>query len=129
MSGGPTGGTSWAEIMRQQAMALGVPERDIWIQDRSRSTTEDARLSLQVLEAHDVRSVCLVTSCYHSRRAAGTFRKILPAAYTLTVEPEVPLWWRERPWWRQDMGRLAVFSEVVKLAWGPWFAAEKVSKT
>jgi uncharacterized SAM-binding protein YcdF (DUF218 family) len=124
MSGGAIGGTSWAEIMKQQAMKLGVPEQDIWIQDRSTSTTEDARLSLPVLEAHGVRSVCLVTSCYHSRRAARTFRSILPAGCTLTVEPEVPLWWRERPWWRQDWGRLMVFSEYVKLAWGAWFGAE-----
>ncbi len=124
MSGGPTGGTSWAEIMKQQAMKLGVPERDIWIQDRSGSTTEDARLSLPVLKAHGVTSVCLVTSCYHSRRAAATFRKILPAGCTLTVDPEVPDWWQERPWWRQDMGRLAVFSEYVKLAWSACFGAE-----
>ena len=124
MSGGPTGGTSWAEIMRRQAIGLGVPERDIWIQDRSTSTTEDARLSLPVLEAHGVKSICLVTSCYHSRRAARTFRGILPEGCALAVEPEIPAWWRERPWWQHDLGLLIVCTEYAKLAWGSLFAAE-----
>lgn len=117
MSGGDFGGTTWAEIMRQQALRLGVPDSTILIQDRSTSTTEDARLTASVLESHGLRRICLVTSTYHSRRSLRAFRRALPEGYVLSVDPVTPAWCRDRPWWRSDLGRSVVFIEWVKTVW------------
>ena len=124
LSGGSMGNTSWAELMRQQAVSLGVPPSSIRLQDRSTSTTEDARFSAELLKSMGARTVCLVTSSYHSRRAYGTFRKVLPPGTGLSSEPVTPGWWRERPWWRSDLGRNIVFSEYVKAAWSVVFGSE-----
>ena len=125
MSGGPiVGAATWAEIMQGQAVRQGVPAEDIWIQDRSLTTEEDARFCAAILGAHpEIRTVCLVTSGYHSRRALGLFRKALAGRVTLMSDPSVPASWKEDPWWRNDPGRLAVFNEYVKLAWTGLFGA------
>ena len=77
MSGGPL---AWqltsAEWMKKQAMALGVPARDILLEDKSGSTKENARFSLPIIKKHGVNSIILVTSPYHSRRAQWVFQKV-----------------------------------------------------
>lgn len=123
LSGGPIGDTTWAELMRRQAMSLGVPESALRVQGRSTSTTEDARFSAEILSSLGARRVCVVTSSYHSRRAVRAFRKALSAEVELSSDPVTPSWWKERPWWRSDLGRNIVFSEYVKTVWG-WFGAE-----
>lgn len=114
MSGGPIGLTSWAELMKQQAVGMGVPPEAVWIQDRSTSTTEDARFSAEVLKAKGVRSVCLATSNFHSRRAGRLFRRELGDGIVLGVDPETPVWWRV-DWWTTGLGASLVFTEYVKL--------------
>ena len=65
-----------AEWMKKQAMALGVPARDILLEDKSGSTKENARFSLPIIKKHGVNSIILVTSPYHSRRAQWVFQKV-----------------------------------------------------
>jgi uncharacterized SAM-binding protein YcdF (DUF218 family) len=76
MSGGPL---AWrltaAEWMKKQAVASGVPPAAVLIQDRSRSTLEDARFSLPLIKERGWRRVILVTSPYHTRRAKKIFEK------------------------------------------------------
>lgn len=115
MSGGPIGLTTWAELMKQQAVAMGVPAEAVWIQDRSTSTTEDARFSAEVLKAKGVRSVCLATSNFHSRRAGMLFRRELGEGIALGVDPETPAWWKT-DWWTTGLGASIVFTEYVKLS-------------
>src|SRR3990167_462163 len=77
MRGGPL---AWqltsAEWMKKQAMALGVPARNILLEDKSGSTKENARFSLPIIKKHGVNSIILVTSPYHSRRAQWVFQKV-----------------------------------------------------
>ena len=122
ITGGPTAEVT--EIMKQQALKQGVPEGDIWMQTRSHSTTEDARFSLDLLEGKGVGSICLVTSNYHSRRTLAAFLKRRKPGLQVYMEPVDPDWWRERPWWDQDLGRLLVLSEYTKMAWGWLFGSE-----
>lgn len=115
MSGGPIGLTTWAELMKRQAVDMGVPEEAIWVQDRSTSTTEDARFSAALLRSKGARSVCLATSNFHSRRSRLLFRRELGEGVVLGVDPETPPWWRDGAWWRQGLGASIVFTEYVKL--------------
>ncbi len=127
MSGGPIVGTAtWAEIMRDQAVRQGVPAEDIWIQDRSVTTEEDALFCAAILADHpEIRTLCLVTSNYHSRRSLWLFQRALAGrGIVLISDPVVPAFWKEKPWWKSDLGRLLVFNEYVKLSWSRLFGAE-----
>ena len=56
----------------------GVPMRAIEVECASRSTWENAKLSAPLLRKLDARSVVLVTSWFHTRRALGCFQLELP---------------------------------------------------
>jgi len=66
------------EINRQILISNGVPARAIEMEDQSMTTQENAKFSLKRLRAEKVRSVILVTSWYHSRRALKTFEHDAP---------------------------------------------------
>jgi uncharacterized SAM-binding protein YcdF (DUF218 family) len=65
-------GPKEAEEMRRLAIHLGVPEEAILLDDRSRTTYENAAGVKRVLGGG---SVLLVTSATHMPRAVGLFRK------------------------------------------------------
>jgi uncharacterized SAM-binding protein YcdF (DUF218 family) len=61
-------------LIRRSLVAAGVPKRAIWVEPSSISTFENASFSVPILEQWNVKSVLLVTSCIHSRRATAVFR-------------------------------------------------------
>lgn len=72
-SGDPSGKTiTDADVLKQLALSLGVPSRDILIENRSRNTLEGARALNRVIKG---RRILLVTSAYHLKRATGMFKK------------------------------------------------------
>jgi len=78
MTGGPAPrGNIEAEVMRDLAVELGVPEDAIRVETKSRDTIENARFTKQLLsgEGDAVRKpqVILVTSPYHLARAQRLF--------------------------------------------------------
>lgn len=72
-TGNAVGEDTEASTMRTAALELGVDP--IWIEDRSRTTWENALYSKPVLESHGVERILLVTRADHMRRAAQTFRR------------------------------------------------------
>lgn len=118
MSGGPL---AWrltnAEWMKKQALAEGVPERAILLQDRSRSTLDDANFSLPIAVKHDFKSVILVTSPYHTRRAAAVFKKIFGSAgirvivYPVRKSDFNPVGW----WTRHEDAAYVVWEYVARI--------------
>jgi uncharacterized SAM-binding protein YcdF (DUF218 family) len=75
-----TGGTgdpaqphlSDADAMARAAMDLGVPEKDIIIENKSRNTLESARAVKDMLKGN---RILLVTSAYHMKRSVALFKK------------------------------------------------------
>ncbi len=63
-----------AEIMRGIALAHGVPQAALLIEAHSRDTLGNARETAQLLRAHGLRSVVLVSDRAHLPRAALLFR-------------------------------------------------------
>ncbi|OGX86826.1 YdcF family protein [Hymenobacter glacialis] len=66
----------------------GVPARDLLIEEQSRNTHENAHYTKELLAQHpDIKSLVLVTSAFHQRRAMGCFEKVglhpvaFPAGY------------------------------------------------
>lgn len=70
-----TGSGDGGIIARRLGMA-GVP--DVAYEGRSRSTYENAVMTREALEPWRPRSIMLVTSWFHSRRALAVFRDVWP---------------------------------------------------
>lgn len=77
-----------AEVMRRQAIALGVPPEVMILEVESRSTYENAHFTRQLSEAHRIDSLLLVTSTYHSRRARHFFREVFPPDSQITFSTQ-----------------------------------------
>ena len=76
-----------AEVMRRQALALGLPEEAMILETNSFSTFENAYYSKQICQEHGLDSILLVTSAYHSRRARRIFRDTLEPDISVSVQP------------------------------------------
>lgn len=75
LSGGsPPGSLPEAEVMKQLLVELGVDEKSIITEVRSRDTRENALYVKEICERRSYKKVALVTSAYHMPRAVETFR-------------------------------------------------------
>ena len=90
----------------------GVP--DAACESQSRSTYENAVLTKKALEASHPRSVMLVTSWFHSRRALAVFRDVWPEV-TFGVHPVYAGATFTARFRIYEMGY--IFSESVKTLW------------
>jgi hypothetical protein len=80
-----------------------------------RSTRDEARDVAHCLQGTNARSVLLVTSDYHTRRALSIFERALPADYSIAAAFDASefgaQWWRHREWAKVN------FEEWLKLIW------------
>jgi DUF218 domain len=83
------------------------------------STRDEAQDVARCLQGVSGRSILLVTSDYHTRRALSIFKRVLPAEYSVAAafdEREFGVqWWRHREWAKVNFG------EWVKLIWWEFF--------
>ena len=77
-----------------------VPKQDILLEERSRNTRENARFTKELLVNHPaIKSLVLVTSAFHQRRALGCFAKVglypqsFPADFRTTNRSWTPDYW------------------------------------
>jgi uncharacterized SAM-binding protein YcdF (DUF218 family) len=66
---------SEAQVARSLFQSLGIPESRLILEERSRTTAENARFSRQLVMPKPGERWLLVTSAYHMPRAVGAFRK------------------------------------------------------
>ena len=74
-SGGRTHGAPRAEAtaLAEALRAAGITE--VFVEDRSQSTSENARFVAALLATRDARTVWIVTQPFHGKRAALLFRR------------------------------------------------------
>lgn len=81
MSGGPVSHpVPEAHVMRDLAIAAGIAPHRIFLEDRSRNTIDNARLSAPILTERGWTRLLLVTDSFHLPRA-----RLIFAAHGLTV--------------------------------------------
>ena len=59
--------------MTQQALSDGIPESAIILEARSQTTFKNAQFSIKLVNDQGYKSVIVVTSQYHTRRASIIF--------------------------------------------------------
>jgi len=64
-----------AENMKLIALSMGVPKRNIILEQRANSTYENVIFSKEILDKNKWNSILLVSSPYHMRRARLVFNK------------------------------------------------------
>ncbi len=108
---------TWASLMREHAEYLGIPKNAIFLADKSRTTEEDARYTKEILDKYGYKSFILVTSPYHSRRAARIFRGIIGDKINIISAPAEESWFKSDEWWKRRRDRARVFDEYSKFLW------------
>jgi uncharacterized SAM-binding protein YcdF (DUF218 family) len=83
-----------AVLARSVLEEWGIPSTAILIEDQSRNTHENSTFSEPILAGKGIRHILLVTSAFHMRRAAATFRRtgltVYPFAADFMTEAGTP---------------------------------------
>ena len=107
---------SSAELMKRDAVRLGVPGDAILVEPLSSSTEENAGFSAALLNKRGLRTAILVTSPYHQRRASILFSQAFtPLGLSFLNHPAVDPQWHPDRWWLTDPPRRLTLVELVKL--------------
>jgi uncharacterized SAM-binding protein YcdF (DUF218 family) len=98
-------GPSNAAAMRTIALKSGVPEDSIFIDEYAETTKQNAQNSQNIFSEMEVKSVILVTSGYHQRRATLEFNKhsseVKVLSHPVKTDKDWSIWWwlTPRGWW------------------------------
>jgi uncharacterized SAM-binding protein YcdF (DUF218 family) len=107
-------GPSNALAMREIAISSGVPAQDILIEEDSANTKQNAENTNRLLASNDIKSVILVTSSYHQRRASLEFHRKLNDSITIQNSPTYDKDWNWF-WWATPRGWWLAIGEFVKI--------------
>lgn len=116
LTGGEPGPGDSAESLRQVALGLGIPPESIRMEQVSRSTHESLVAVRPILEQEGIRSLALVTSPYHQRRALWAARRTL-RGIRIVSRPADPSGWKPAGWWKTRWNQRIVVGEYTKLAY------------
>ena len=105
---------SSAQLSLEAAQELGLPDGAAIIADGAQSTYDEAVNLRRLAQQHRWHSIIVVTDLFHTRRAARTFRTLLPdTTIYLSAAPDPNV--DASRWWQTEEGLVAVFNEVIKL--------------
>ena len=97
--------------------------KDVWLEEHSHTTAENAQFTAQLLKEKGIDTVLLVTHAYHMPRAVAIFEKsgvkVVPAPTALSVKrkgngPVIMSWLPSAP---AMYGSYMALHELVGLAW------------
>lgn len=97
-------------------------DRDrIILEKISRSTHENALYAREMLQQHHVRTLLLVTSNYHMRRALFIFQNVFPPNIEIIPYAVESDNFNVESWWRQPWSLTLAFQECLKYWWYRFF--------
>ncbi len=104
-----------AAAMKQIAVRAGVPASDIFIEEDSVDTYENAQNTARIIKDKGMTSVILVTSPYHQRRAGIEFKRALGKGVTVINHSTSDKNWRRSAWWKNNYSLNLTLSEFQKI--------------
>jgi uncharacterized SAM-binding protein YcdF (DUF218 family) len=114
-AGGP--GITQAEAKREIAIRKGVPADSVEVLLGPTSTLEEARAVRRWCDGRTIRSITVVTSPFHTRRARAVFRHAFRKSGVRVMVDHAP-WdvagFSTHRWWTREKELMAVFDETVK---------------
>ncbi len=101
-----------AAVMRKQALAAGVPDSAIIIEEDAMDTAQNAIKTARILT--DANRIILVTSPYHQRRAYIEFKAVFGDDVTILNHPTINDRQWTSAWFLTPNGWWLALSEMVK---------------
>ncbi len=86
-------GETEASVMKDTLIELGVPEKEILKEEKSRNTYENVKDIKDIMDKYGYQIACLVTSAYHMPRSAYVFQSLyipvepVPTDYLIDKKP------------------------------------------
>jgi len=111
-----------AEVMKAVAVANGVPSSAIILETKAANTYENAKFVSEIIVQRGWRSVLLVSSPYHMRRAVWTMRRVAPEI-TVVPRPVPASQFYVHAWGanaEQIRGILQEYTAIVAYWWRGW---------
>ena len=107
-----------ADYLAEVAQRAGVPAAAIIKEGRSSSTWQDAVLTVDLARRLGWKRVIVVTSEWHSRRAAMVFRRVYGKAGVEVLSVPSAEWrFDTYRWWQYPDGGETILIEWLRLAW------------
>jgi uncharacterized SAM-binding protein YcdF (DUF218 family) len=107
---------SSGELMKREALRMGVPASAILVEPLSATTEENAKRTAALMTERGLHTAILVTSPYHQRRASLLFsRAFEPAGLSFRNHPANDPTWDSDRWWMTDPPRALTLVELAKL--------------
>ena len=107
-------GPSNAAVMKNLAINAGIPGSNIYIDEYSETTGQNAVNSQTIFANHNIKRIILVTSSYHQRRANLEFNKRTGDVAILNSPVQNDKDWSFW-WWLTPRGWWLAISESVKI--------------
>lgn len=104
-----------AQTMASAARAAGVPKTAIELDEAAANTRGNAAGAGEIIQRHHYRSIILVTSPYHQRRADIAFRRVLGSNVAIINHSSYDAEWRRSHWWATPMSRSLTQGELQKV--------------
>lgn len=107
-------GPSNAAAMQSRAIAAGIPRSAIYLDEASETTKQNAENTQAIFTAHNIKSIILVTSGYHQRRADLEFTKMTSGVvienHPVATDQDWSFWW-----WTSPRGWTLAVTELFKI--------------
>ena len=107
-------GPSNASAMRSRAIAAGIPESVIYLDEYSETTRQNAENTKTIFTTLKIKSIILVTSGYHQKRASLEFNKRAEGVTILNHpaanDHDWSMWW-----WTNPRGWTLATGELFKI--------------
>jgi uncharacterized SAM-binding protein YcdF (DUF218 family) len=105
---------SSAQLSVEAAEGLGLPGAAMVVSYEAQSTYDEAVNLSRLAEERGWHSLIVVTTPFHTRRAARTFRCLVPGVSIQASAAPDPRFDPGR-WWGTEDGLVTVFNELLKL--------------
>lgn len=111
-----------AEVMRTLAIENGVPPSAIVLETQAANTYENVTFTRDILRRNNWRTILLVSSPYHMRRALMTWNKVAPDVTVVPEPVEASQFYEHEagPSLTQILGLLHEGAAIVNYWWKGW---------
>lgn len=114
-------GPSNAQAMAVVAEQEGIPSDAILLEQKATNTYENGLFSKGILDRIGAKTIIVVTSPYHQRRAYEIFKEVYKGQkVTLLNSPSGYSAWGAESWWQKSASFDITVSELVKIFWAKW---------
>ena len=95
-----------------------ISEKKIFLDDKSRSSMDEARNTLALMEREKWKTVIVVSDPPHMRRLQWTWKKVFRnSGREFILVATSPDWWNPWKWWANETSAVFVVNEYIKLVY------------